>query len=120
MTRTWPANEEELRATIRLSITRYGAAGWRWTMLLAKEDSAFSVAVEFRSGEDGRGTWMRMIGDRDWHLVSSPDQRIYSQDEDEARAEIEQVCAAAAVDLVRSVRRRPSMDLARMPPMGTC
>ena len=111
--------------SIRLSITRHGVSGWRWTMLLTSEDDAVATAAEFRSGEDGRGTWMRMIGDSEWMMVMPPERRTYPADEAEARAEIAQVCVGAAVELAR--RGIPSTgtdphhgDLAAMSPAGTC
>ncbi len=124
MTRTWSVDDKRLRTMLRLSITRHGVAGWRWTMLLADENSLFPLAAEFRSGEDGRGTWMRMIGEQDWLLVTPPDQRAYPDHEDEAKAEIEQVCLDAAVNLIAAgaggFQRRPQIDLARVSPMGSC
>jgi len=30
-------------------------------MLLTSDDDAVATAAEFRSDEDGRGTWMRMV-----------------------------------------------------------
>lgn len=99
-------NDHDVPANIRLSIARHGTAGWRWTMLLTTEEDDFAVGAEFRTGEDGRGTWMRLIGEPDeaWTLVSPPAQRVYSPDAETARAEIEQVCVAAATDLVRAHR----------------
>lgn len=101
----------------QIAVDRNGRPGYA----PASRDSAFSAAVEFRSGEDGRGTWMRLIGDTDWQLVSPPDQRTYPTDEDEARLEIEQVCIAAAANLIRSFRAPPpGNDLAWMLPAGHC
>ena len=119
------STEDNQHLSIRLSITRHGVSGWRWTMLLTSEEDAVAAAAEFRSGEDGRGTWMRMLGDADWMMVTPPEQRTYPADEEEARAEIAQVCVGAAAELVK--RREPSQstvprrgDLAAMVPAGTC
>lgn len=117
--------DREVEANIRLSIARHGASGWRWTMLLTTdEDTGFAVAAEFRTGEDGRGTWMRLIGEPEeaWTLLTPPDRRSYPADPEAARSEIEQVCVAAATDLVRAHReeRGAAGDLAAMRPMGTC
>ena len=111
--------------SIRLSITRHGVSGWRWTMLLTSDDNTMTVAAEFRSAEDGRGTWMRMVGDADWTMVTPPERRQYPADEEEARAEIAEVCVGAAAELVRRGIRRHGMeskhnDLAAMAPAGTC
>ncbi|HYH22327.1 MAG TPA: hypothetical protein VD995_27270 [Azospirillum sp.] len=120
--------KHDVEANIRLSIVRHGSCGWRWTMLLTTdEDTDFAVAAEFRTGEDGRGTWMRLIGEPEeaWTLVTPPERRSYPADPEAARSEIEQVCVAAATDLVRAHRgERPSAgphgELAAMRPMGTC
>lgn len=111
--------------SIRLSITRHGVSGWRWTMLLTSEDDAVAAAAEFRSGEDGRGTWMRMVGDAEWTMVTPPEQRTYPADEADARAEIAEVCVGAAAELMkRGVPPRSTDphhgDLAAMVPAGTC
>ncbi|HEY0835593.1 MAG TPA: hypothetical protein VGE72_16950 [Azospirillum sp.] len=117
-----------MEANIRLSINRHGPSGWRWTMLLTTDDDAdFAVAAEFRTGEDGRGTWMRLIGEPEdaWTLVTPPDQRAYPADAAAARREIEQVCVAAATDLVRAHRGEGlpagrDGNIATMRPMGSC
>lgn len=97
-----PVSEEMSRhVSVRLSIARHGRAGWKWTMLLTSEDDdACTAAAEFRSGEDGRGTWMRMIGDWDWTMVTAPEDRTYPTDEEEAHREIAQVCAHAAAQFI--------------------
>lgn len=119
--------------SIRLSIARHGRAGWQWTMSLAGQGLEGDAMAEFRSDEDGCGTWMRMSGDADWVMVTPPDERSYPMDETAARAEITEVCIGAASELVR---RAPgggvrlvarvdtsdprTRDLALMAPMGTC
>ncbi|NUB04631.1 hypothetical protein FW320_00270 [Azospirillum sp. Vi22] len=117
--------EENQHISIRLSITRHGVSGWRWTMLLTSDDDALAAAAEFRSGEDGRGTWMRMVGDAEWAMVTAPEKRTYPADEEEARAEIAEVCVGAAAELVRRgvplKGRDPHHDnLAEMVPAGSC
>ncbi|WP_431858720.1 hypothetical protein [Azospirillum sp.] len=119
------STEGNQHLSIRLSITRHGVSGWRWTMLLTSEDDAVAAAAEFRSGVDGRGTWMRMVGDAEWAMVTAPEKRTYPADEEEARAEIAEVCVGAAAELVR--RGGPSKgrdlrhdDLAGMVPAGSC
>lgn len=117
-----------LGAHVRLSIARHGRTGWRWTMLLTAEDDAFAAAVEFRTDDDGRGTWMRMVGDSDdaWEMVTSPEWRAYPADETEARMEIAQVSILAAADLVRAAQQAPerrhegARELTWMPVAGTC
>jgi len=94
-------------------------------MLLTSDDAAVAAAAEFRSGEDGRGTWMRMVGDSEWMMVTPPERRTYPADEAAARAEIAQVCVGAAAELVScglpSTGRDPHHgDLAAMTPAGTC
>lgn len=111
---------------IRLSIARYGRAGWRWTMLLTSDDDVHATAAEFRSDEDGRGTWMRMIGEVEWLMVTPPDKRSYPADAQEARDEITQFCAYAAAEIIGPrggvVGGAPSWaaDLATAQPAGTC
>ncbi|MCW2238898.1 hypothetical protein [Azospirillum canadense] len=122
-------SEETTRhISVRLSIARHGRAGWKWTMLLTSEDDdACTAAAEFRSGEDGRGTWMRMIGDRDWTMVTPPEERTYPTDEQEAHREIAQVCAQAAAQFVGKGQGNgwtgavtDAFDLARAPTVGSC
>lgn len=116
--------------SVRLSIARYGRAGWAWTMLLTSEDDdSCTAAAEFRSGEDGRGTWMRMIGDRDWSMVTAPEDRSYPADEEEAHREIAQVCAQAAARFIEQGKGKgkgwtgataEAFDLAHAPTAGSC
>lgn len=109
------------RASLRLSIAPHGHAGWCWTMEIDTEDG-FAVMAEFRSGPDGRGSWIRMAGEPDeaWTMVMPPEQRRFPTDADEAREEIEQLCVAVAADLVRVARARQGTDLEFMRIAGTC
>lgn len=118
-------DETNHHLSIRLSIARHGVSGWRWTMLLTSHDDVATAAAEFRSGEDGRGTLMRMVGDAEWIMGSSPEARTYPASEEHARAEIAEVCVGAAAELMRGGIHRQGTnkrhgDLAAMVPAGTC
>ena len=128
MSATKNQSDSTRHVSVRLSITRHGRSGWRWTMLLTSDDDSYAVAAEFQSDEDGRGTWMRMIGEDEWAMITPPEERAYPLEEKAAHAEIAQVCAQAATELVGRAQGavpartadRKTADLADLEPMGSC